>query len=442
MRDFTTEELEKLSIDGYKIWKELNHNQSLRRDELDKLKDEKFVKMVRHAYNNVPMYRAKYDSHGININQIKGVKDIAKLPIIEKDDLIDNFPHNSLAEGYTLDNVQTAITGGSSGKVVRVAYSDDTMIERVVTAYRIYHMMMDGYPDYYRQTYVYTGVYPFSSLPEGRFPLTHIWTLDSVEDSREKLVASKPHMLTLYPSKLKDIMTGLSQDDIDAIRTNLKCINVKSEMSLQQERDQWSKIFGVPVLDEYGSEELAGTVAAQCPHGGYHIWEDINIVEVVDEHDQVIEDESLGELIATNLYNWAMPIIRYRQGDMIQLKPEDETCGCGRIFRQIGDFKGRSNSKFKTREGKEYSPGYLLDVGYTRLMKYGEHLASWQLIQDTLDNVYFDCIPTSKMTEQIKVDIANEIDSLLHNNFDVTVRFVDDIKITPRGKRNQIISNL
>lgn len=442
MRDFNKNELEKLATKGYEIWKELKHNQNLDREQLDLLKDKKFVKMVKHAYNNVPMYKKKYDQHGVNINNIKGVKDIVELPIIEKDDLIENFPLNTLAKGYTLENVQTAITGGSSGKVVKVAYSEDTMIERVVTAYRIYNMMMDGYPDHYRQTYVYTGTYPMTSLPEGRFPLTHIWTLDSAEVSREKLVRSMPHMLTLYPSKLKDILKALTPEDISIIKTNLKCINVKSEMSLQKERDEWSKIFGVPVLDEYGSEELAGTVAAQCPHNGYHIWEDINIVEVVDEHNNTIEKSELGELIATNLYNWAMPIIRYRQGDLIKLKSEEEKCKCGRVFRMIDDFKGRSNSQFRAKNGKVYSPGYLLDVGYTRLMKYQDHLASWQLIQDTYENVYFDCIPTLHMTNKIKNDIESEVNELLDRNFNVKVRFVENIKITPRGKRNQIICNL
>lgn len=213
-------------------------------------------------------------------------------------------------------------------------------------------------------------------------------------------------------------------------------------MSLQKERDEWSKIFGVPVLDEYGSEELAGTVAAQCRHGGYHIWEDINIVEVVDENNEVIQNYELGELVATNLYNWAMPIIRYRQGDLIKLKPEGTTCACGRIFHMIDEFEGRNNSKFVTREGKEYVPGFLLDVGYTRLMKYGKALASWQLIQENFDNVYFDCVPTNLMNEDIKQSIEKEVGELLDHNFNVKVRFVDEIKITPRGKRNQIISHI
>jgi phenylacetate-CoA ligase len=442
MRDLTSDEMKLLQDRGPVLWKELKKNQFLSRPELEQLKNDRFVAMVRHAYTRVPMYRKKYDAHGVKIDQIKTVADIERLPILEKDDLIEFFPNGALAEGYTVDNVITAISGGSSGKVVRVAYSLDTMIERVMTAFRIYYMMMDGYPPHYEQTYVYTGKYPFESLPDGSYKLNHIWTLDDLETSRRKLMSSSPQMLTLYPSKLADILKGLREEDIAKLRKNLKCINVKSEMSLESQRDEWSRIFGVPVLDEYGSEELAGTVAAQCRHKGYHIWEDINIVEVVDEKDHVIDDGTLGELIATNLYNWAMPIIRYRQGDLISLLERDKPCPCGRTFQMLNEFKGRINSKFIAPSGREFSPGFLLDVGYTRLMKYGEAMATWQLIQETKSDVYFDCQPTPKMTDAIKESLRTEIADLLGHEFNVEVRLVEGVTLTPRGKRNQIISKI
>ncbi|XXY54359.1 hypothetical protein WME91_24820 [Sorangium sp. So ce269] len=414
----------------------------LDRKALDELQNRAFLDLVRHAYENVPMYRRKYDEHGVRLKQIHSVDDIALLPIIEKSDLVENFPHACLAKGFTLDNVQTAVSGGSSGVVVKVAYSRETMLKRVVTAYRIYSMMMGGYPPEYRQVYVYTGKYPMDSFPDGSFPLIHIWTLDNLEDARKKLVAARPHMLTLYPSKLKELLTVLTPADLEAVKTNLKCVNVKSEISIQKERDEWSKLFGVPVLDEYGSEELAGTVAAQCPHRGYHIWEDINVVEVVDENDRVIRDGQVGEVVATNLYNDAMPIIRYRQGDLMSLHPKQSQCACGMPFRMLKDLNGRNNSKFVTRSGRTFSPGYLLDVGYTQLIDFQDAMSTWQLIQVDLDTVHFSCKPTAQMTEQIKAEIERRVHGLLEGQFKVSVEYVAELKLTPRGKRNQIISHV
>ena len=442
IRELTEEEDKQFRRKWKGFWRELKDTPFLPRPQLDALQDSLFVAMVRHAYENVPMYRQKYDAHGVDIESIKSVKDTVKLPILEKDDLINNFPNGALARGYSIDDVQTAITGGSSGKVVRVCYSPDTMTKRIMTAYRIWDMMMDGYKRHHRQTYVYTSKYPIDSVYGKAFPLNFIWTLDDIETSKQKLVTSEPHMLTLYPSKLRDLVQAMSPEEMAKVRKNLVAVCVKSEMSTQDERDVWAKKFGVPVLDEYGSEELAGTVAAQCRKKGYHVWEDINVVEVVGSNNKPLPDGQLGEMVATNLYNWAMPIIRYRQGDLMALKPKDEKCECGRTFRMLEDFKGRANDIFKAKSGREFSPGYLLDVGYVHLIKYGDAMASWQLIQKDIENVEFRCTPTAKMTPKISGSIQSEVSKLLGGEFNVSVELVDDLILTPRGKRNQIISNL
>ncbi|MEV0729274.1 hypothetical protein [Polymorphospora sp. NPDC050346] len=396
--------------------------------------------MVRHAYHNVPMYRKKYDEAGVDIDSIRRASDIARLPILEKEELIEAFPHTCIADGYSPDDLTTAVTGGSSGKTVRIAYSEQTMRKRVVTAYRIYDMMMGGYRPEHVQTYVYTGKYPLDGLPDGSYRLVHIWTLDALQDAKRKLLDSRPHMLTLYPSRLEDIRRLLGPQDVRLLRQNLIVINVKSEMSTQAQRDAWAEFFGVPVLDEYGSEELAGTVAAQCPEKGYHIWEDIALVEVVDEEGRPLPDGETGDLVASCLYNWAMPIIRYRQGDLAALHPADHPCPCGRKFRQLKSFEGRRNSSFVLPSGRFLSSGYLLDVGYTRLMAYSDALNSWSLVQRAPDLVVFECLPGPAMTDVVRERIRHEISELLHHETRVEVEFVESLRVTNRGKRNQIIS--
>ncbi|MEU8787253.1 hypothetical protein [Streptomyces sp. NPDC048637] len=440
MKDFDQEQLKLLMEEAPEIRRELRRNQFLERQQLQRLQDAAFVKMVRHAYSNVPLYRKKYDAAGVDIHSIRAVQDAHLLPVLEKEELIEGFPEETIAAGYALDELTTAITGGSSGKTVRVAYSAQTMRKRVMTAYRIYDMMMGGYKSHHVQTYVYTGKYPLESLPDGSYQLKHIWTLDPLDEAREKLLHSKPHMLTLYPSRLEDIRRTLSPQDVELLRTNLVVINVKSEMSTQAQRNEWSDFFGVPVLDEYGSEEMAGTVAAQCTHKGYHVWEDIAVVEVVDDSGNPMPDGDTGDLVATCLYNWAMPMIRYRQGDIAALHPVDKLCSCGRSMRMLKSFEGRRNSSFVLPSGRFLSSGYLLDVGYTRLMEYGEALNSWSLVQKDKNTVAFECIPGPGMTDDIRERIRNEVTQFLFNEVTVEVEFVDFLRVTNRGKRNQIIS--
>lgn len=440
MRDFDDKQLRLLARDAKRLCPELRRNQFLDDDSLKHLRNERFTKMVRHAYANVPMYRRKYDEAGVDIDTIRGTEDSVRLPIIEKQDLIDNFPNDTLAADYQLEDLTTAITGGSSGKTVTVAYSECTMRERVLTAYRIYDMMMDGYQPHHVQAYVYTGKYPLSGLNDTDYRLEHIWTLDPIDKAIATLRQSKPHMLTLYPSRLEDIRRHLSTEDIKALQERLVVINVKSEMSTQAQREEWADFFGVPVLDEYGSEELAGTVAAQCRHQGYHIWEDIQLVEIVGADGQRLPDGEEGDLVATCFYNWAMPIIRYRQNDLAALKPTTEKCACGRNLRMLESFSGRQNSSFVLPSGRFLSSGYLLDVGYTRLMDYRTAISGWALILETPTKAVFECIPGRDMNEHIHSLIADEIRGLLFDELDIEVRLVEELPMTNRGKRNQIIN--
>ncbi|MFQ6550545.1 phenylacetate--CoA ligase family protein [Aestuariibius sp. 2305UL40-4] len=440
MRDFDKKQLALLARDAKVLCPELRRNQFLDDATLAQLRNERFVKMVHHAYANVAMYRRKYDGAGVDINAIRSIDDAKHLPIIEKQDLIDNYPHDAIAKGYELSELTTAVTGGSSGSTVTVAYSERTMRERVLTAYRIYDMMMDGYRPEHVQTYVYTGKYPLSGLTKTDYRLEHIWTLDPLDKAVATLRQSKPHMLTLYPSRLEDIRRHLTPGDVEALRERLIVINVKSEMSTQDQRDEWSDFFGVPVLDEYGSEELAGTVAAQCRHGGYHIWEDIQLVEIVSPNGEVLPDGEEGDLVATCYYNWAMPIIRYRQNDIASLKPASEKCACDRNLRMLATFSGRQNSSFVLPSGRFLSSGYLLDIGYTRLMDYRTAISGWALILETPTKAIFECIPGRDMNEEVRAKIASQIGEFLFGELEVEVRLVDELPTTNRGKRNQIIN--
>lgn len=443
MKDINDEMINKIMEDCPKTTTRLKRNQFLSREKIEKLKEEKFIKLVNYAYNNVPLYKKKYDEAGIKIEEIKTLKDIEKLPILEKEELIEGFPNDTVSKEYNVDDLTIGITGGTTGKTLNIAYSDETMLMRVFTSYRMFDLIADGYNRDDVHTYVYTSKFPLGdSLPDGSFPMHFICTLDSIEKSKEILLKTKPNLLTMYPSRLEDILRELSEEEVKEISKNLKAICVKSEMSTQKQRDEWSRIFNVPVLDEYGSEELCGTVAAQCQHKGYHIWEDLNIIEAVDENGINVPDGELGELLGTNLYNYAMPLIRYRQGDLVSILPKEVKCECGREFQMIKELKGRKNSTFKLKSGKVLSSGYLLDVGYVQLIKYRNTLKSWVLIQEKIDKVVFECIPGEGLTEEIKANIKKDVEKLLFNEAEVEVRLVKDLPVSARGKRKQIISEI
>lgn len=88
-----------------------------------------------------------------------------------------------------------------------------------------------------------------------------------------------------------------------------------SETSSLDERREMSQQLGVPVLDEYSSEELT-RIALELPCGHYHLCEDTARIDVVDPQTLRTIQKGTGLIISTNLLNTAMPFIKYVQGDL------------------------------------------------------------------------------------------------------------------------------
>jgi phenylacetate-CoA ligase len=107
---------------------------------------------------------------------------------------------------------------------------------------------------------------------------------------------------------------------------NLRALFVGGEPLTPARRARISRIWRVPVVEEYGSTET-GSLAGECPHGNLHFWADRAIAEVYDPMTGTVSDEGSGELVVTPLYREAMPLLRYNLHDMVELSYQD--CACG-----------------------------------------------------------------------------------------------------------------
>ncbi len=131
-----------------------------------------------------------------------------------------------------------------------------------------------------------------------------------------------------------------------------------SEQSSRSERHSWSKVLGVPVLDEYGSEE-ATRIALELPCGHYHVCEDSVYLEVVGP--KTMRAQSSGQpglAVITNLLNEAMPFIRYQQGDYVTRSATAGGCGLG--WSELTNIDGRLNDNFVNPWRREIPAGALL----------------------------------------------------------------------------------
>jgi phenylacetate-CoA ligase len=208
-------------------------------------------------------------------------------------------------------------------------------------------------------------------------------------------------------------------------------------MSSQSERDHLSEVFGCPALDNYSSEELA-RIAAQCPHKVYHLFEDMNFIETVDQVGRATE--GLGRVVGTNLHNWTMPLIRYEQDDLAEIG--SESCDCGWNFRTVSRLEGRRNDGFALPSGRVLSSGFLLDATYEFLLQHKTAARDFCLIQETGDSIRLEIVPGRGFDEETRSAISARFRGFLEPGVQFRVDVVEQCEKATTGKRNPIISRL
>jgi phenylacetate-CoA ligase len=402
----------------------------LSRDEMQARQLERVRELVTHGYETVPFYHARYRDVAFEPGDLKRWEDFEKLPTVTKEDVIESYPERIVSTEYADANLIVSRSSGSSGKVLDVAYPASTLARYAVATIRMYGMGFD-YRPWHRHLYVYTSRYPFDSI-FGLYPLFFVSTLTPIPEILRKMIQVNPHLLVCYPSHLRQISEMASGAELQKIRPQL--ISVSSELSSQAERDELSSRFGCPVLDNYSSEEMA-RIAAQCLHKTHHVFEDMNVIEIVDESG--VPTSGLGSVVATNLCNFASPLIRYEQNDFAEVSASE--CPCGRRFRALSNLQGRCNDSFRMPSGRVLTSGFLLDATYEFLLEERDAVRDFCLIQESSASVLLEIVAGKGWTGSVARRIERRFRGYLEPGVAFRVATVQECEKTRTGKRNPII---
>jgi phenylacetate-CoA ligase len=393
-------------------------------------------KLVDFAYSNVPLYREKYDQAKIHPRDLRSLDDLQNFPSINKSDVLAAYPDMAIARGLDLQRCLISKSSGSTGQVLNVVHQADRLavqglaMNRLITLY-------GAYRPWHKLVYIYTSEYPARSL-FGMYPMILIPTLMPAQQTITRLQTLHPTYLACYPSHLRAIATELGMHECRQL--NLKAISVSSELSTQQERDDLAELFGCGVYDEYSTEELTH-VAAQCQNKTYHIFEDIVYLEILaSDSDRLMISGERGEVVGTYLHNYAMPFIRYRQGDFAEI--DETTCICGWKFRSIRGIAGRKMDQFILPSGRVLTSGWLLDASYSFLLDVKADIREFRLIQETPTDIFIEIVPGDSYTKTMSNSIINRFLELAGESLSVQVRIVSEIKRSGGGKYHPIISHV
>lgn len=333
MKAFPLEPIEKASI-----------------DELRALQFKRLRATLRHAYDNSPVYRAKFDAAGVHPDDCRSLADLRKFPFTTKADLRGAYPFGMFAVPRE-QCVRVHASSGTTGKPTVVGYTKNdiaTWAQVMARSIRAagarpgdlvhvsygYGLFTGGLGAHYGAEHLGLTVVPFGG--------------GQTERQVQLICDFKPDIIMVTPSYMLAIADEFQKQGMDPRECSLRLGIFGAEPWTNDMRAAIEQRMGIDAVDIYGLSEVMGPgVANECVEtkDGPTIWEDHFYPEIVDpETGEPMADGELGELVFTSLTKEALPVIRYRTRDLTRLLP-----GTARTMRRMEKITGRSDDMMIVR---------------------------------------------------------------------------------------------
>ncbi|MDB5823276.1 MAG: capsule biosynthesis protein CapK [Herminiimonas sp.] len=406
-------------------------------EQLRALQLSRLRKLLIHAGQHVPYYRTLFASLNFRPGDVRSLKDLERLPLLNKA-AIRNNTEAMKAEGAR--DLARFNTGGSSGQPLIFYIGKERVSHDVAAKWRATRWWNVDIGD--SEIVVWGSPIELGSQDRMRGLRDHMLRtklLPAFEMSAEKLNgflaeirSRKPKMLFGYPSALSHIARhaeakGMRMDDL-----GIRVAFVTSERLYDEQREQISKTFGCPVANGYGGRD-AGFIAHQCPHGGMHITAEDIIVEIVSPTGEVLPAGESGEIVTTHLATGDFPFIRYRTGDIGTL--DTKPCNCGRGLPLIKEIQGRSTDFVVAHDGT-----VMHGLALVYILRDLPEVRAFKIIQESVDFTRVLVVPEGELSARLMGEIERGFKARLGTQVRVEVESVAEIPPEKSGKFRYVVS--
>ena len=321
--------------------------ETLPREDLEKLQLRRLKDLVYRVYYNVPFYKNKFDELDLRPEHIQSLSDIKLLPLIEKQDLRNNYPFGLFAVPKE-HVVRIHASSGTTGNATVVGYTQRDVKNWSILMAR--SLMAAGVTrrDTIHNAYGYGLFTGGLGIHYGAEQLGATILPVSGGSTKRQVMLLKdfhPTVLCCTPSFAIHLFDVAQSAGISFKDLQLSCGIFGAEPWTEEMRLDIESKLNIQAMDIFGLSEIMGPgVGIECctAQNGLHIWEDHFIAEVIDpETKEPLPYGETGELVLTTLNKEAQPILRYRTRDLTSLNPIP--CRCGRTHIRMSKIMGRSD---------------------------------------------------------------------------------------------------
>ncbi len=405
-------------------------------EEIKSFQEQKLLELLAYVNQNSPYYKRLFAKSTIDIKSIKTLEDLQLLPVTSKEDLQkynDDFlcvPVNKIIDYATTSGTlgEPVTFGLTDNDLERLAYNEAISFDCAGVKEGDVVQLMTTIDRRFM-----AGLAYFLGLRKMKVGVIRVGA-GIPELQWDSILKYKPTHLITVPSFLLKLIEYAENNNIDYNNSSIKgaiCIgeslrNQDFSMSILSKKitDKWN----IKLFSTYASTEMS-TAFTECEHsiGGHHHPELI-IIEVLDENNKPVKNEESGELTFTTIGVEAMPLVRFKTGDIVQL--HSQPCACGRNTMRVGPVIGRKQQMIKYKGTTLYPPA-MNDV-----------LIDFENIENHIIEITTNELGTDEIT--IKIAVKNQSDSFLQelkDHFRAKLRVTPKIEFTPKEDLLPLIFN-
>jgi phenylacetate-CoA ligase len=396
--------------------------------------------LVAHACRTVPWYQRRFDALGLDAEHVATPECWSRVPLLTRADIQNAGQdlHSDVVP-VTHGRVSNRWTSGSTAAPVMVLATELTRrfwTANTIREHRwrecnfrrklaiIRHLPGGGAEPPDGLKFATWGLPSNCGIPDG--PSAVLSIKSTTQEQAAWLQREQPAYLHSYPALIHElanhvIATGQRLPSLLQVHTHGGVVDARV-------RDACRRAWDVEIFDAYSSNEV-GHIAVECALGSYHLQSEHLLVEILDDEGRACGPGETGRVVVTDLYNYAMPLLRYDLGDFAE---PGSMCRCGRKLPTLARILGRARNMFVLPTGERRWPAIEVDAAASFAGRLP--IRQFQVIQHSLSEIEVKLVADRPLLLAEEVGIRRMLTEWLTDGFLVRFTYVDSIPRDPSGK--------